>query len=317
MLVAEEEVKLHPYQKRGPKGAYEAKQVTGSWNGGKKKSCRGLYVRVDMPGVPDDGVKISKYSDTRTVTFTGKAPVVWAHIDSSDRVYAGYVVLDRDPAMVDVECRVKNGSLHLFFPCSDGSLHFLSPNNSSIPPQQEYDDDTVELIEIGELFITHIEHAPEEPSGIKLRGGRPEHINPYLLSGVRGVYEHKIVSIGHTQHLIYVRLDVPMTNYKLFCLTENADRRITFAVDAAEKDSTFDEGLRGYIGSLVTKCECCQYEIVKYDITDGVIRFLASKSSSVDLRSNIYCYEPPSRPGQPPKRKAFGNLRVSFEKPRR
>lgn len=196
MLVAEEEVKLHPYQKRGPKGAYEAKQVTGSWNGGKKKSCRGLYVRVDMPGVPDDGVKISKYSDTRTVTFTGKAPVVWAHIDSSDRVYAGYVVLDRDPAMVDVECRVKNGSLHLFFPCSDGSLHFLSPNNSSIPPQQEYDDDTglllsfflfcpflflfflvaflinysniyyaVELIEIGELFITHIEHAPEEPSG--------------------------------------------------------------------------------------------------------------------------------------------------------
>ncbi|XP_056689299.1 uncharacterized protein [Spinacia oleracea] len=164
-LSSEEEVKLHPYQKRGPKGAYEAKQVTGSWNGGKKKSCRGLYVRVDMPGVPDDGVKISKYSDTRTVTFTGKAPVVWAHIDSSDRVYAGYVVLDRDPAMVDVECRVKNGSLHLFFPCSDGSLHFLSPNNSSIPPQQEYDDDTVELIEIGELFITHIEHAPEEPSG--------------------------------------------------------------------------------------------------------------------------------------------------------
>uniref|UniRef100_A0A803N3T2 Uncharacterized protein n=1 Tax=Chenopodium quinoa TaxID=63459 RepID=A0A803N3T2_CHEQI len=307
-----EEVKLHPYQKHGPKGAYEAKQVNGTWTNGQ--SCRGLYVRVDMPGVPESGgVKIWKYSDSRTVTFTGKAPMVWPHFDTSDRVYGGYVILDRDPTLVSVQSQLKNGTLHLFFPASDGSLHFLSPSNSSLLQPQHYDDDTVEFIELlGERFITYIEHAPEEPSG------RPEHINWHLLSGVKGVYEHKIVNVGNNQHLIYVRLDVPMVNYQLFCITENADRSITFAVDAAQKDSMFDEGCRGYIGSLIPKCECCQYQIVQHDIRDGVIRFIASKSASADPPSNIHLYEPPSKPGEAPKPVVYRNIEVVMDKlPRR
>lgn len=44
--------------------------------------------------------------------------------------------------------------------------------------------------------------------GIKLRGGRPEHINPCLISGTKGVYEHKIVkSVGDntasSEYLVY------------------------------------------------------------------------------------------------------------------
>ncbi|XP_021767858.1 uncharacterized protein LOC110732252 [Chenopodium quinoa] len=247
--------------------------------------------------------------------------MVWPQFDTSDRVYGGYVILDRDPTLVSVQSQLKNGTLHLFFPNSDGSLHFLSPPpNSCLPLQpQQYDDDTVEFIELlGERFITYIEHGPEEPSGIKLRGGRPEHINWHLLSGVKGVYEHKIVSVGNNQHLIYVRLDVPMVNYQLFCITENADRSITFAVDAAQKDSMFDEGCRGNIGSLIPKCECCQYQIVQHDIRDGVIRFIASKSSSVNPPSNIHLYEPPSKPGEAPKPVVYRNIEVVMDKlPRR
>ncbi|XP_074297271.1 uncharacterized protein LOC141627975 [Silene latifolia] len=159
--------KPHPYQQHdhkptqnGPKGAFEARKL---------KS--GFYVRVDMPGVPNNGVKVVKYNETRTVTISGKAPSLWPGFDSPEpRVYAGYVVLDRDPSDVNFTSEVHNGVFRLlFFPHCDGSLHFLSPPCRRNSDAAQHDDDSGEDGEIkisAEDNISFIVHSPLEPYGM-------------------------------------------------------------------------------------------------------------------------------------------------------
>lgn len=98
-----------------------------------------------------------------------------------------------------------------------------------------------------------------------------------------------------------------MIDYRGYSLTENVER-IRFALDGAEQDSPFDEGQpRGFMGSLVSKCDCCAYVAIHQDIRDGVVRFLARKSSSFvqgkldTYPCTIYAYDLPSRPGVVPK----------------
>lgn len=277
--------KLHPYQKydeRGPKGAFDAKKIKD-----------GFHVRVDMPGVPDDGVKVVKYNHTRTVTFSGEAPTPteWAQFESSSgRVYGGYVVLDLNPADIDFKAEVKNGCLRLFFPSSDGSLRFLSPKTK--PPQNDETDLGGEDEEIpAHPTIAFIEHAPKKASGIRLVGGSGEEINPYKLSGVQGVYEHKAVKDEEGVEMVYVRLDVP-GNFE-YAILENFDRVIKYS---SESECEGDEGGRRYRGFIAPACECCKYEVVKHELTHGVLRFMARKTRydrDLDTPTLLHSVYPP------------------------
>ncbi|XP_074291437.1 uncharacterized protein LOC141618231 [Silene latifolia] len=228
--------KPHPYQYEGEprsaKGAYEARKVRA-----------GFYVRVDMPDVPDDTVKVVKYPETRTITFSGKAHKRWAGLDDETRIYGGYVVLDRDIGDVDFEYHQTHGCLRMLFKRCDGSLHFLSrhlPPSSSTPTvtivqneeEQTYtlEDETTGEDDEGTMPASFILHDPEDPSAICLAGGSPEHINLYQLSGVKGVYEHKIVTLGEGgDRMIYVRLDMPDTCDKTTSLVEYPDKSIIFS----------------------------------------------------------------------------------------
>ncbi|KMS97839.1 hypothetical protein BVRB_5g123330 [Beta vulgaris subsp. vulgaris] len=152
----------------------------------------------------------------------------------------------------------------------------------------------------------------DEPSGIKLRGGRLDSYQPIFAKRGHMSTKSLVVVAANTQPVIYVRLDVPMVDWKMYCINEIEDRSIMFAVDTSKMDSPFDEGQRGYIGALRTNCECCLYEVVQHDIRDGVIRFLAQKidylKGSVPP-SNIHSYEPPKR-GKPPRPKSILNVSV-------
>ncbi|KAH9614365.1 hypothetical protein KSS87_005803 [Heliosperma pusillum] len=306
--------KPHPYQqhdheptKNGPKGAYEARKLN-----------RGFYVRVDMPGVPTNGVKVFKYNETRTVTFTGKAPSLWPGFDSPEpRVYAGYVVLDRDPSEVNFTSEIDNGVFRLlFYPHCDGSLHFLSSprRNSGAAQLSDHSGQDEEVKFPAQDNISFIVHSPLEPYGIILSGGKPDHINPHLLSGVKGVYEHKIIPTKDGEHLIYIRLDIPDTCKNTNLIMENFDGGIGFGGMTFKEGynlSRFDEGPREYLGILQTRCFCCRYKVVKHDTTDGVLRFLARKSEKLDRTPVCHVTFPPATPGgdlQPRTLKIVGNL---------
>ncbi|XP_056860284.1 putative 57 kDa heat shock protein [Raphanus sativus] len=99
------ELMPHPTVHEGSKMAYESKQLQ---NGG-------LYVRLDMPGVPKDNFNVSVSSGR--VKVTGQAPVV-SH-DSDARFYSGDVAMLSAP--VDVPSRriktiIKNGIIRLIIP---------------------------------------------------------------------------------------------------------------------------------------------------------------------------------------------------------
>ncbi|KAG2239064.1 hypothetical protein Bca52824_087835 [Brassica carinata] len=95
----------HPNVCEGSTMAYESKQLQ---NGG-------LYVRLDMPGVPKDNFNVSVSSGR--VKVTGQAPAV-SH-DSGGRFYSGDVAMLSAP--VDVPSRgiktiIKNGCIRLIIP---------------------------------------------------------------------------------------------------------------------------------------------------------------------------------------------------------
>ncbi|XP_074294224.1 uncharacterized protein LOC141622058 [Silene latifolia] len=242
-LPSGDEIKDHPYQVSvtpGPKGAYEAR-LTDS----------GLYVRVDMPGVPPEGVQLIKYSGTRTVTFSGKAPKFWDGYDSSVRVYGGSVVLDQDPNQVEVELSVKNGCMRLLFPGSNGTLHF-SPVSGSVSPTVEF-----------------------------------SHINPFLIQGVEGVYETRLLK-DEISDCMYIRMDMPglaENHYFLKPDPEEAERTGVLYGGTGDKEHPLDQGGRGYYSGYTLHCGCCQMSRVQHEIKDGVLRILVRKRKIQELQS--------------------------------
>lgn len=156
--------------------------------------------------------------------------------------------------------------------------------------------------------------------GIKLRGGRHEHINKYLARGLKGAYEDKIIKVDNVDYL-YVRVDVPTVSWRRCLIKEIENMTFIFMAnnvgkelfDGIERDSS-DDRTRCYMGSLFVNCKCCLYEIVLHDFRDGVIRFLARRISKVTgstiPSTNIHYCERPSTSGEPPKPKSIQGLRV-------
>ncbi|XP_074264695.1 putative 57 kDa heat shock protein isoform X2 [Silene latifolia] len=296
------------HEKPGPRGAYEARQVNG-----------GLYVRVDMPGVPPDGVKIFKRGQAHTVTFTGKAPIVWSDCESSGRVYGGYVVLDRNPDEIDVEMRVVNGSLKLFFPNSDGILHFFPPKNR-LPkkcqgPVKHLGDEKdcchnklVQYVNAQDVVVPGFEGFKDmalHPSGcsccqdtqkndesdahLELSKTSREHINPYLLDGKEGLVENMMVADTNGGDRMYTRIDMPglgVKNNKV--KVEHGGASLLFGGEGSV-EHPFDEGGRTYAAGWMFRCTCCKMVDVKHVMKDGVMRVsfrrhTASGSSGKDCK---------------------------------
>ncbi|KAJ8445619.1 hypothetical protein Cgig2_018560 [Carnegiea gigantea] len=113
----------HPLQLQdlpGPKGPYDITRM---------KS--GFFVRLDMPGVPPNGIKIFKRPEKKMVTFNATAPKKEGFpYDESERVYAGVVQLNKDPNELLVDVIAENGSVILLFPTADGHLFFIPQSRS-------------------------------------------------------------------------------------------------------------------------------------------------------------------------------------------
>ncbi|CAH2078868.1 unnamed protein product [Thlaspi arvense] len=91
----------HPSVLEGPTSAYESKQLP---NGG-------LFLRIDMPGVPKDNFSVAVDSDGG-VTVIGRAPP--AMCDSSGREYIGKVaVVPRDFDNSRIKVIAKHGVIRL------------------------------------------------------------------------------------------------------------------------------------------------------------------------------------------------------------
>ncbi|VYS62926.1 unnamed protein product [Arabidopsis thaliana] len=96
---------LHPCVNYGSEMAYESKQLQ---NGG-------LYVRVDMPGVPKENFTVAVMNGR--VRVTGEAPAI-SH-DSSGRFYTGDVAMLSTPFDIPIrkiKIIAKNGVIRLIIP---------------------------------------------------------------------------------------------------------------------------------------------------------------------------------------------------------
>ena len=133
--------------------------------------------------------------------------------------------------------------------------------------------------------------------GIKLKGGKHVDVNSFQISGMKGVYEDKILKIGNELYF-YVRVDVPTVHFDRCLIKEIENKSITFTANAVAQDCSFDFGTRCFTGMLISNCECCLYEIVAHDIRDGVLRFLDRMTSyvagSTIPSGNIHYCEPSS-----------------------
>lgn len=93
----------HPSVLEGPNTAYESKQLS---NGG-------LFMRIDMPGVPKE--KFTVVVEGGYVTVIGRAPP--AMFDSSGRYYGGKVaVVPGDYNSRRIKTIAKHGVIRLIIP---------------------------------------------------------------------------------------------------------------------------------------------------------------------------------------------------------
>jgi len=120
----------HPFQIDidgfpNPRGAYQVNR----WG------TIGFTIRMDMPGVPKDDLKISRKSDLMTITFSARAPKKEDFpFDESERVYAGFVQVNKQHRYSIPFISVgRNGCFLLLLPKSAGSLFFLPEPRSALP----------------------------------------------------------------------------------------------------------------------------------------------------------------------------------------
>ncbi|XP_021728245.1 uncharacterized protein LOC110695296 isoform X2 [Chenopodium quinoa] len=227
----ENEAPHHPLQnnsKPGPKGAYEVKRLN-----------NGLYIRVDMPGVPSaDDVKVNNKSEKCCITFYGKAPKHegWP-LDDSQRVYAGSISLDRDTDSIPLEKTFKNGCLRLFLPGADGHLSFLT-NQGTCTREMSF-------------------------------------INPATLLGVRGVFETKFLQEKDGDGWgMYFRFDMPDFSAGRMCEVKVEKKCCIIFGPMGSKEYPLDERGRSYYCKLSLRCDCCCFvsETVARELRDGVMR---------------------------------------------
>jgi len=94
----------------------------------------GFFLRLDMPGVPRNGFKFFKNPINKVVTFHATAPKKESFpLDESDRVYAGYLRVNRNPLVIPVQVMGQNGSFLMLFPDTEADFYFSPPPSFASP----------------------------------------------------------------------------------------------------------------------------------------------------------------------------------------
>ncbi|XP_057511756.1 heat shock 22 kDa protein, mitochondrial-like [Actinidia eriantha] len=93
----------NPFQVSGPRGSYEAKKVE-----------KGLFVRMEMPGIEKEDVKIWVEDDNVFVKGEGKKES--KHEDSGRTYSAGIELCSDSFQLENIRAEMKNGVLRLLIP---------------------------------------------------------------------------------------------------------------------------------------------------------------------------------------------------------
>ncbi|KAL1194670.1 putative 57 kDa heat shock protein [Cardamine amara subsp. amara] len=201
----------------GPKGFTEVKMLENE----------DMFVRMDLPGVPEEGVVVSLDLPNKTVTIYGYAPEVHTH-DLSDREYITMSTL------VCNCCDVSGFTSHM----SDGVLRLLI-SKTFINPQIRHASSWISFLADPsfpeDLRVTD----PHDPT---LTG--PELMpHPYVLEGSDLAYESKQLPNGS----LYLRLDMPGVPKDNFTVSvDNGRVMVTGQAPAVGHDS----GGRFYSGAV-------------------------------------------------------------------
>ncbi|XP_074321757.1 uncharacterized protein LOC141658926 isoform X2 [Silene latifolia] len=214
-----------------------------------------------MPGVPPDGVKIFKRGQAHTVTFTGKAPILWSDWSV---VHVGD----------DKDC------------CHNKFVQYLNDHDATVPGFEGFKD--MALHPTGCSCCQDNLKNDESDAYLELRKMSSAHINPYLLDGKEGLVETMLV-VDTNGERMYTRIDMPGLG------TKNNNTRVEhggaslFFGGEGSQEHPFDEGGRTYAAGLTFHCTCCKMVDVKHIMKDGVLRVLfrrqtARGSSEMDCR---------------------------------
>ncbi|XP_006355459.1 heat shock 22 kDa protein, mitochondrial-like [Solanum tuberosum] len=96
---------VNPFQISGPCGAYEAKNIE-----------EGMYVRMEMPGINKEDVKV--LISSRTIIIKGEGKKESTHEDSGRTYSANIEICSNSYQAQSMEANLKNGVLRMLIPKS-------------------------------------------------------------------------------------------------------------------------------------------------------------------------------------------------------
>ncbi|EFH69309.1 hypothetical protein ARALYDRAFT_889381 [Arabidopsis lyrata subsp. lyrata] len=197
----------------GPKGFTEFKMVENEE----------MFIRIDLPGVPDDGVRVTIDPTRKTVSISAKAPKEHKH-DSSPRIYLTAT------GLVCKCCSISNFTSHM----CDGVLRLLLFKRQSTSNRSS----SIYLRSYGPHKFPHASD-PFDPT----LTGRVLKPHPCVLQGSEMAYESKKLQNGS----LYVRVDMPGVPKDRFTISVTNGRvMVTGEAPAVSHDS----GGRFYSGDV-------------------------------------------------------------------
>ncbi|CAN8274886.1 unnamed protein product [Cochlearia groenlandica] len=218
----------------GPKGYTEFKMLENE----------DMFARIDLPGVPIDGVKVTLCSSDKGVCIFAEAPKEHKH-DSSDRKYLTVT------GLVCKCCEISSITSHM----SDGVLRLLLSKTKITPKRSS-------------SICPHKFPRGTDPHDPALTG-RVLEPNPYVLKGSLMAYESKQLQNGG----LYVRVDMPGVPKDKFTVSVVDGRAF---VTGQAPSVSHDSGGRFYSGDvamLATRVHVPNRKI-KTIAKNGVLRLI-------------------------------------------
>ncbi|XP_024005727.1 putative 57 kDa heat shock protein [Eutrema salsugineum] len=212
------------FQQNGPKGYTEFKMLENE----------DMFVRIDLPGVPQNGVKVSLCADNKGVAVLAEAPKEHKH-DSSHRKYVTAVACQC--------CQISGFTSHM----CDGVLRLLLCKRNITPQQRSSSIFFLAGPDFQEVLRSDGPHKfphGSDPNDPALTGRVLEpQPHPCVLQGSQMAYESKQLQNGS----LYVRVDMPGVPKDKFTVSVKSGRvMVTGEAPAVGHDS----GGRFYSGDV-------------------------------------------------------------------
>ncbi|XP_071920187.1 putative 57 kDa heat shock protein isoform X1 [Coffea arabica] len=264
---------MNPYQIEGPKEGYEARTVNvyprQKKEAAKKMMNKGLYVRVDMPGVEEENVKVTW--DKKKVSFVGEAPKETDH-EAGARYYRGELDFNSDPVeILHVKTDVKNGVLRMVLKGAGFRPGFSTSSNHF--PGIDYSQNVEHSI--GNLLL-RLRSIPLIAPPVEVKG-----FYPFQVAGSNGTMESKWLCTcdKKSDSGLFMRIDMPDVPKEGLSMKVK-DNFVYFAGEGV-KGSYYDGSRRSYVGRFGFQCGCCWVKEVKGEIKAGVLRMVIKSQKSI------------------------------------